>query len=33
MAAIEIPVCVIATIIAIVFYLIKDRKMVKKYYQ
>lgn len=33
MAAIEIPVCVIATIVAIVFYLIKDRKMVKKYYQ
>ena len=33
MAAIEIPVCVIATIIAIVFYLIKERKMVKKYYQ
>lgn len=33
LAAIEIPVCVIATIVAIVFYLIKDRKMVKKYYQ
>ena len=33
LAAIEIPVCVIATIDAIVFYLIKDRKMVKKYYQ
>lgn len=33
LAAIEIPVCVIATIVAIVFYLIKDRKMIKKYYQ
>ena len=33
MAAVEIPVCIIATIVAIVFYIIKDRKMVQKYYK
>ena len=33
LAAIEIPVCIIATVVAIVFYVIKDRKMIKKYYQ
>ena len=32
LAAIEIPVCIIATVVAIVFYVIKDRKMIQKYY-
>ena len=31
--AIEIPVCIIATVVAIVFYVIKDRKMIQKYYK
>ena len=33
LAAIEIPVCIIATVVAIVFYVIKDRKMIQKYYK
>lgn len=33
LAAIEIPVCIIATIVAVVFYILKDRKMVQKYYK
>ena len=33
LAAIEVPVCIIATAVAIVFYIIKDRKMVQKYYK
>ena len=33
LAAIEVPVCIIATTVAIVFYIIKDRKMVQKYYK
>lgn len=33
LAAIEIPVCIIATIVAVIFYILKDRKMVQKYYK
>lgn len=33
LAAIEIPVCIIATVVAIVFYVMKDRKMIQKYYK
>lgn len=33
LAAIEIPVCIIATIVAVIFYVLKDRKMVQKYYK
>ncbi len=33
LAAIEIPVCIIATIVAVIFYYLKDRKMVQKYYK
>ena len=33
LAAIEIPVCIIATVVAIVFYVVKDRKMIQKYYK
>ena len=33
LAAIEVPVCIIATAVTIVFYIIKDRKMVQKYYK
>lgn len=33
LAAIEIPVCIIATIVAVVFYILKDRKMVQKHYK
>ena len=33
LAAVEVPVCIIATTVAIVFYIIKDRKMVQKYYK
>lgn len=33
LAAIEVPVCIIATIVAVIFYILKDRKMVQKYYK
>ena len=33
LAAVEIPVCIIATIVAVVFYVLKDRRMVQKYYK
>lgn len=33
LAAIEVPVCIIATTVTIVLYIIKDRKMVQKYYK
>ena len=33
LAAVEVPVCIIATLVAVVFYLLKDRAMVKKYYK
>ena len=33
LAAIEIPVCIIATVVAIVFYVIKDRKMIQKFFK
>lgn len=32
LAAVEIPVCVIATVITIIFYYLKDRYLLKKYY-
>lgn len=32
LAAVEIPVCITATAITIIFYYIKDKKMLKKYY-
>ncbi|MDE7312293.1 MAG: DUF969 domain-containing protein [Eubacterium sp.] len=31
LAAVEIPVCIIATVITIIFYYIKDQRMLKKY--
>ena len=33
LAALEIPAGIIATVVAIVFYVIKDRKMIQKYYK
>ncbi len=33
LAAIEVPVCITATVVAIIFYILKDRKMVQKYYK
>jgi len=33
LALVEIPVWVIATILAILYYYIKDRQMLKKYYK
>ena len=33
LALVEIPVCVIATALAIVYYYFKDRRMLKKYYK
>ncbi len=32
LAAVEIPVCIIATVITIIFYYLKDRYLIKKYY-
>lgn len=32
LAAVEIPVCIIATVLAIVFYYLKDKYLLKKYY-
>ncbi len=33
LALVEIPVCIIATVVAIVFYFLKDKAMLKKYYK
>lgn len=33
LAAVEIPVCIVATILAILFYYFKDKKLLKKYYK
>ncbi len=33
LALVEIPVCVIATVLAIIYYYVKDRRMLKKYYK
>lgn len=33
LAAVEIPVCIIATVVAIVFYYLKDKALLKKYYK
>ncbi|MCI8892120.1 MAG: DUF969 domain-containing protein [Eubacterium sp.] len=32
LAAVEIPVCIIATVITIIFYFLKDKYLLKKYY-
>lgn len=32
LAAVEIPVCIIATVLTIIFYYLKDRYLLKKYY-
>lgn len=32
LAAVEIPVCIIATVLTIIFYYVKDRYLLKKYY-